>query len=128
MGAIGAIMKYGSERQKSLAADYVLGGAKPAICITEPDAGSASTEMTTKAVKRGDKCIIDGRKHEITVGGITKFHPIFARVMGNGVGQGIADFIAIFDDTRGLSSVAHPGNGGSWDPGERCQLYRYGGS
>ena len=63
MGAIGAVMKYGSERQKRLAAEYVLGGDKPAICITEPDAGSATTEMTTTAVKRGDQYIINGKKH-----------------------------------------------------------------
>lgn len=35
MGAIGALMKYSSEKQKRLAADYVLGGDKPAICITD---------------------------------------------------------------------------------------------
>src|SRR6476659_5959513 len=34
MGAIGAIMKYGSDAQKRLAADLVLSGDKPAICIT----------------------------------------------------------------------------------------------
>ena len=39
MGAIGAIMQYGSEAQKRLAADLVLSGDKPAICITEPGAG-----------------------------------------------------------------------------------------
>ena len=32
MGAIGAIMKYGSDAQKRLAADLVLSGDKPAIC------------------------------------------------------------------------------------------------
>jgi hypothetical protein len=42
MGAIGAIMKYGSEPQKRLAAGLVLAGDKPAICITEPGAGSAT--------------------------------------------------------------------------------------
>ena len=46
MGAIGAVMKYGSEAQKKLAAGLVLAGDKPAICITEPGAGSAATEMT----------------------------------------------------------------------------------
>ena len=102
MGAIGAVMKYGSERQKHLAAEYVLGGDKPAICITEPDAGSAATEMTTTAVKRGDKYIINGKKHWITGGGVSKFHLVFARVMENGVGKGIAGFIAILDETPGL--------------------------
>ena len=63
VGAIDPMMRYGSERQKRQAANYVFNGDKPAICITEPDAGSASTEMTTTAVKRGNKYIIDGRKH-----------------------------------------------------------------
>jgi hypothetical protein len=44
MGALGAIMNYGSEAQKELAASVVLAGDKPAICITEPGAGSAATE------------------------------------------------------------------------------------
>ncbi len=47
MGAISAIMAYGSEEQKSLAASMVLAGDKPAICITEPEAGSAASLMTT---------------------------------------------------------------------------------
>ncbi len=102
MGAIGAVMKYGSVRQKRLAAAYVLAGDKPAICITEPDAGSAATEMTTTAVKHGDKYIINGKKHWITGGGVSKFHLIFAKIMGNGVNQGIAGFIAILDETPGL--------------------------
>jgi alkylation response protein AidB-like acyl-CoA dehydrogenase len=102
MGAIGAVMKYGSSLQKRLAADYVLDGDKPAICITEPNAGSAATEMTTTAVKRGDKYIINGKKHWITGGGVSKFHLVFARVMDAGVSQGIAGFIAILDETPGL--------------------------
>ncbi len=102
MGAIGAVMKYGSERQKRLAADYVLSGDKPAICITEPNAGSAATEMTTTAIKHGDKYIINGKKHWITGGGVSKFHLVFARVMENGVSLGIAGFIAILDETPGL--------------------------
>ena len=53
MGAISAVMRYGSEAQKRLAARLVLDGDKPAICITEPEAGSAATEMTTRADRRG---------------------------------------------------------------------------
>ena len=49
MGAISAVMQYGTEEQKQLAARLVLDGDKPAICITEPDAGSAATDMTTRA-------------------------------------------------------------------------------
>ena len=42
MGAISALMHYGTETQKRLGAELVLAGDKPAICITEPDAGSAA--------------------------------------------------------------------------------------
>ena len=102
MGAIGAIMKYGSDAQKRLAADIVLAGDKPAICITEPDAGSAATEMTTRADKRGDKYVINGKKHWITGGGVSRLHLIFARVFENGEEQGIGGFIAIRDEDAGL--------------------------
>ncbi len=102
MGAIGAIMKYGSEEQKKLSADLVLAGDKPAICITEPNAGSAATEMSTKAVKKGDKYIVNGTKHWITGGGVSKLHLIFARVIEDDEDLGIAGFIAIRDETPGL--------------------------
>src|SRR5688500_5824103 len=103
MGAIGAVMRYGSEAQKKLAAGLVLSGDKPAICITEPDAGSAASEMTTRAQKRGDTYVINGRKHWITGGGVSRLHLVFARVFDEkGQEQGIGGFIAIRDETKGL--------------------------
>ncbi len=102
MGALGAIMTYGSHAQKELAAGLVLAGDKPAICITEPDAGSAATEMTTTAVKQGDRYIINGKKHWITGGGVSKLHLIFARVFDNGRDMGIGGFIAVRGEAGGL--------------------------
>jgi 3-sulfinopropanoyl-CoA desulfinase len=103
MGAIGAIMKYGSEAQKSLAADLVLSGDKPAICITEPGAGSAASEMTTRADRRGNGFVINGKKHWITGGGVSRLHLVFARVFDeNDKEEGIGGFIAIRDETKGL--------------------------
>ncbi len=102
MGAIGAIMAYGTEPQRRLAADLVLGGDKPAICITEPEAGSAATEMTTRAERRGGGYVLNGRKHWITGGGVSKLHLIFARVFHDKVEQGIGGFIAVRDETPGL--------------------------
>jgi len=96
MGALGAVMAYGTEEQKRLAADLVLKeGDKPAICITEPEAGSAATEMTTRAERRPGGWIIRGRKHWITGGGVSKLHLIFARAVESGAEQGIGGFIAI---------------------------------
>ena len=102
MGAIGAIMNYGSEAQKRVAAELVLAGDKPAICITEPDAGSAATEMTTRADKTDNGYILNGKKHWITGGGVSRLHLIFARVFDEGEELGIGGFLAIRDKTKGL--------------------------
>ena len=103
MGAIGAIMKYGSDPQKRLAAELVLSGDKPAICITEPGAGSAASEMTTRADRCGNGFVVNGRKHWITGGGVSRLHLVFARVFDeNGREEGIGGFIAIRDETPGL--------------------------
>jgi alkylation response protein AidB-like acyl-CoA dehydrogenase len=101
MGAIGAIMAYGSEKQKRLAAELVLAGDKPAICITEPGAGSAASQMKTRAERRGDRYLINGSKHWITGGGVSRLHLIFARVFEDGVEQGIAGFIVVRDADAG---------------------------
>lgn len=103
MGAIGAIMTYGSEAQKRLAAELVLGGDKPAICITEPNAGSAASEMTTRADRHGNGFVINGKKHWITGGGVSRLHLVFARVFDErGNEEGIGGFIAIREETPGL--------------------------
>jgi alkylation response protein AidB-like acyl-CoA dehydrogenase len=80
MGAIGAIAAYGSDEQRRLAAAAVLSGDKPAICISEPGAGSAASEMTTRADRRGDHYILNGEKYWITGGGVSRLHLIFARI------------------------------------------------
>ena len=98
MGGISTIMAYGTQMQKALCAPIVLAGDKPAICITEPEAGSAATEMTTTARKVGSNYILNGTKHWITGGGISKIHLIFARVIDeDGDDLGIAGFIVICD-------------------------------
>jgi hypothetical protein len=101
MGAIGMAMAYGSEAQKRLAAEAVLAGDKPAICITEPGAGSAATEMTTRAERRGEVYVIDGKKHWITGGGVSRLHFIFAKVFEDGVEQGIGGFLVLRDAEAG---------------------------
>jgi len=103
MGAIAAIMHYGTEQQKQHAAQLVLAGDKPAICITEPEAGSAASQMTTRAQQHGDTYIVNGTKHWITGGGVSRLHLVFARVFDEqGDEQGIGGFIAVRDETPGL--------------------------
>ena len=103
MGAISTVMKYGTEAQRKMAAGFVLEGDKPAICITEPGAGSAATEMTTRAQKRGDTYVLNGTKHWITGAGASRLHLVFARVLDEqGEELGIGGFLAVRDVTKGL--------------------------
>lgn len=103
MGAISTVMAYGTEAQKKLAAQLVLEGDKPAICITEPEAGSDAMAMTTRADKRGDTYVINGRKHWITGAGVSRLHLIFARVFDErGEELGIGGFLAVRDTAKGL--------------------------
>lgn len=106
MGAISTVMAYGTEAQKKRAAALVLSGDKPAICITEPEAGSDATAMTTRADKRGNTYVINGRKHWITGAGVSRLHLIFARVYDEkGEDLGVGGFLAVRDEDKGLRFV-----------------------
>ncbi len=106
MGAISTVMAYGSAAQKRMAAGLVLAGDKPAICITEPDAGSDAGGMTTRADRRGNRWVVNGRKHWITGGGISRLHLIFARAFDeDGTDLGVGGFLAVRGETEGLKIV-----------------------
>ena len=109
MGAVSAVMAWGSDAQRALAARLVRAGDKPAICISEPGAGSAATEMTTTARRRGDLWVIDGVKHWITGGGVSKLYLIFARALDEDGGDlGIGGFLVHADPApAGFEVVRH---------------------
>lgn len=100
MGCIGAIHKYGTKEQFRLAADLLKSGDKPALCITEPNTGSAATSMTTRADRHGDTYVLNGEKYWITGGGVSRLHLVFARVFDEGVEQGIGGFIVVRDEGK----------------------------
>ena len=102
MGGISAIMAYGSDAQKEFVAPIVLAGDKPAICITEPGAGSAATQMATTARRVDGGYLLNGCKHWITGGGVSKLYLVFARVLDiQGEEQGIGAFILHHDPQNG---------------------------
>ena len=108
MGAISSVMAYGTTDQKRMAAALVLAGDKPAICITEPDAGSDAGGMTTRADRRGNRWVLNGRKHWITGGGVSKLHLIFARAFDEaGEELGVGGFLAVRGEAEGMRVVRH---------------------
>lgn len=100
MGAVPAIMAYGTEAQKRRAADLILDADKPAICFSEPGAGSDATNMATKAVRRGNGYVINGTKHWITGAGVTRLYLVLAQVYDGESFQGIGSF---------MIEAGHPG-------------------
>jgi 3-sulfinopropanoyl-CoA desulfinase len=90
MGALGCGMAYGTEDQRKLLAHRILQeGDKPAIGMTEPEAGTALTDLQTTAERDGNNYVLNGTKHWITGGGISISNLIFARFIENGEDQGI---------------------------------------
>lgn len=90
MGALGCVMAYGTDEQRKLLAHRILNeGDKPAIAMTEPEAGTALTDLQTRAEKKKDKYIINGTKHWITGGGVSVSNLVFARFFDNGQELGI---------------------------------------
>ena len=94
MGAVGNIMAYGTEKQKRMVASRILEeGDKPTIAMTEPEAGTALTELRTTAEKKGDSYILNGTKHWITGGSIAKTNFVWARFIEDGQDNGIGGIL-----------------------------------
>ena len=91
MGALGCVMAYGTDAQQREIARRVLeDGDKPAIGMTEPGAGTDLTALKTTATERDGRYVINGTKHWITGGGISRTNLIFARIVDrDGHDQGI---------------------------------------
>lgn len=48
------------------------------FCLTEPNAGSDAGNIQTRAVRKGDKYILNGTKHFITNGSVAKVYTVIA--------------------------------------------------
>ncbi|MDP6101087.1 MAG: acyl-CoA dehydrogenase family protein [Dehalococcoidia bacterium] len=88
-----AISHYGSEAQKQKYIPMIVAGEKPCICITEPEAGSAATDMKTSATQVADGYILNGNKCWITGAGIANVYLVLARFGGGGGTVGIGGII-----------------------------------
>lgn len=94
MGALGCVMAYGTDEQRKLVARRILEeGDKPAIGMTEPEAGTALTDLTSTAEQNGNNYIINGTKHWITGGGISVSNLIFVRFIEGDKDLGIGGIL-----------------------------------
>jgi hypothetical protein len=79
LGVVGALRAYGTDAQKRRYFPWVLEGEKPAIAITEPDAGSAATDLTTRVEDALDGWCLTGHKRYITGAGTSRLYLVYAR-------------------------------------------------
>lgn len=91
-----AIAQYGTEAQKRKYLPSIAAGtAVSAICMTEPTAGSATSQVQTNARRRGAGYVVSGRKCMISRGGLAEYYLVLTRFDGqpglDGVGAVILD-------------------------------------
>jgi acyl-CoA dehydrogenase len=63
------------------------------FCLTEPGAGSDVSGMRTRAVKHGDKYVINGSKMFITNGGYADWYTVYAKTDPEAGHRGISAFV-----------------------------------
>ena len=80
LGVVGALAAYGSEAQKRRYFPWVLDGDKPAIAITEPEAGSAATDLVTRADEAPEGYALTGEKRWITGAGTSRLYLVYCRM------------------------------------------------
>jgi alkylation response protein AidB-like acyl-CoA dehydrogenase len=73
------VFLFGTEEQKKKYLIPMAKGAIAAHAMTEPGTGSDVAAITSTAVKKGDKYVINGKKMFITNGDKAEFYLIFAR-------------------------------------------------
>jgi len=97
------IYRNGNDAQrKKYLPDLVAGKKIGAIAITEPEAGSDALSMRTRAVKKGDKYILNGTKMFITNGPVMDVAVVYAKTDPEAGHRGITAFI-VEKDFKGFS-------------------------
>lgn len=103
VGPVRAIEHFGSESLKRRVVPAVCAGdAVVAIAMSEPDAGSALTDLKTKAVQRGDKIVLDGTKRWCSGGGHADGYVVYCRMSADEGARGIGA-VYVEKDAKGVS-------------------------
>jgi acyl-CoA dehydrogenase len=88
----------GSEETKKKYLGMLTESAKLAsFCLTEPDAGSDVSGMKTRAVKQGDKYVLNGSKCFITNGTYADWFTVYAKTDPEAGHRGISAFVVDAD-------------------------------
>src|SRR6266536_1890166 len=102
-GPVRIIERYGSPELKAHVLPKVVGGEMlVAISMSEPDAGTALTDLRTRARIEGDEIVVDGAKRWCSGAGHSEGYVVFCRFDGVQGAKGIAA-VFVERNTKGLS-------------------------
>jgi butyryl-CoA dehydrogenase len=103
VGPVRVLEFYGTDEQrKSIIPRVVTGETSVAIGISEPDAGSAATDMRTFARLEGDEYVINGTKRWISGGGHAGSYLVYCR-LNDAAGAKAIGAVLVQADSPGLS-------------------------
>lgn len=103
VGPVRAIEHFANDKLKSRVVPAVCAGDMiVAICMSEPEAGSALTDLRTKGEIKGDKIVLNGTKRWCSGGGHADGYVVYCRLSNDPGAKGIG---AVFVEkgTKGLS-------------------------
>jgi alkylation response protein AidB-like acyl-CoA dehydrogenase len=102
------LLHFGTEEQRQRFLPIIArGGVPTAIAISEPQAGSDVSAMTTRAVRDGDSYVINGRKQWCSYGVVADYIVLMARTSGDTGADGISAFILEPKKMKGISFGRH---------------------
>jgi butyryl-CoA dehydrogenase len=102
-GPARVVQMFGTDEQKEKFLPPVIAGEKViAVSISEPDAGSAATDMTTQAYQDGDEWVINGMKRWCSGGGHAEQYLVYCR-MNDEPGSRAIGAIIVDADTPGVT-------------------------
>jgi butyryl-CoA dehydrogenase len=94
VGPIRVVELFGTEDQKKRFIPPSCSGEKlMAVAMTEPEAGSALTDLTTRAVLKGDHYVINGGKRFISGGGHSDLYMVYVRLSEKKGAKGIGGIV-----------------------------------
>jgi alkylation response protein AidB-like acyl-CoA dehydrogenase len=94
---------FGTEEQKARYLPPIIRGeATMAVSISEPEAGSAATDLTTTARRKGDNYVVNGMKRWCSGGGHAEQYLVYVRLTEDPGASGIGALV-VHRDSEGLS-------------------------
>jgi len=102
------VLELGTEEQRVRYLTPLTAARPPmtSLTVTEPDAGSDAASLATRAVRKGDRYVLSGRKAWISNAGASEYYIVFATVDPKLRSRGITAFV-VHRDTPGLK-VSEP--------------------